>query len=132
MIMSVNFHQTSFMLISNKKKKIDDTKKHSKALMIEQILAKIGLGYDYLNSIIEVQDVKKWNQRSMMQRIKYSMPTTTNSLERVHGQLNKKTPRWNNFWSSLYRVISNLSKQNLLYKEKVLHNYNHVIRKTKN
>lgn len=65
-------------------------KSTQKALMIEQILAKIGLGYDYLKCIIEVQDVKKWNQRSMMHRIKYSMPTTTNSLERVHGQLNKK------------------------------------------
>lgn len=49
--------------------------------MIEQILAKNGLGYDCFNNIIEVQDVKKWNQRSMMHRIKYSMPSTTNSLE---------------------------------------------------
>ena len=120
------------MLISNKKKKIDDTKKHSKELMIEQILEKIGLGYDYLNNIIEIQDMKKWEKRSMMFRIKYSMPSTTNSLESAHGHLNKKTPRRNNFWSSLYRVISNLTKQNHLYKEKVMHNYNHVIRKTKN
>ena len=110
----------------------NDGKKHSHELMIEQILNKIGLCYSYQNNKIDVKDKKRWDQRSMLKRVSYSMPSTTNSLESTHGHLNKKTPSRNNFRSALYRVISNLTKQNNLYKEKVIHNYNQVIRKTKN
>lgn len=39
----------------------------------------------------------------------FGMSSTKNSLEFLHGHLNKKTPRNNEFWSSLSRLAQSLN-----------------------
>lgn len=51
-------------------------------------------------------------------------------LESSHDQMNRKTPRHNNFWSALYRITNFLIKQVFSYKQKIFNNYNYAIRKT--
>ena len=62
-----------------------------------------------------------------MERIKYKMPTTTNSIESVHGHLNEATPRNNLFFSSIFRIIMSINTQIKQFNEKVHHNYRKII-----
>ncbi|KAK8896368.1 hypothetical protein M9Y10_014266 [Tritrichomonas musculus] len=54
----------------------------------------------------------EWTKVSLLKRIPFKMPTTTNSLESTHGHLNKKMPRRNNFWMSLFRINNNNNNNN--------------------
>lgn len=65
----------------------------------------------------------------MMERVFYEMPSTTNSLESSHGHINSKTPRRNNFWSALNRIVTFLIKQNFNYQNKINYNYRREVRK---
>ena len=80
-------------------KTINDSKKLKS---LNKVLEKIGLHFDS-KQIIE-KDTKRWKNVSMLHRSDYEMPSTTNTLEASHGHLNRKTPRNNGFWSSLYRI----------------------------
>ena len=70
------------------------------------MLKKMGHNYSYANNEITRCDENRWKQVSMMERVFYEMPSTTNSLESSHGHLNRKTPRRNNFWTALNRIIT--------------------------
>ena len=60
----------------------------------------------------------------MSERINYKMPSTTNSLESTHGHLNKKTPRNNGFYMSLFRLIKNISIKAQKIDNSIKSNYN--------
>ncbi|KAK8870441.1 hypothetical protein M9Y10_008323 [Tritrichomonas musculus] len=65
----------------------------------------------------------EWTKVSLLKRIPFKMPTTTNSHESTHGHLNKKMPRRNNFWMSLFRIIRSLSFKNQSLNQMYRHNF---------
>ena len=97
---------------------------------LDQTLEKIGMIYK--NGVLVIANQNKWEKVSMIERIKMSMPSTTNSLEATHGHLNDETPRRNDFWSSLYRLAKSLLNNDFNLNEKIKHSYNNQIRKTRN
>ena len=108
-------------------KTINDQKKLKS---LNKLLDKIGLHFDKKN-IIE-KDKNRWENVSMLHRSSFTMPSTTNSLEATHGHLNRKTPRNNGFWSSIYRLAYCLRIDEEFINDKILHSYNHLKRKTTN
>jgi hypothetical protein len=94
---------------------------------LNQVFAKIGLNFN--NGAVVIADPKRWDQVSMVERVKYRMPSTTNSLEATHGQLNKKTPRNNNFWHAIFRVASNLIQKTKTVDQHAHHNLQYTQRK---
>lgn len=42
-------------------------------------------------------NLKRWKQVSMIERVKFRMPSCTNQVESVHGHLNVMVPRHNEF-----------------------------------
>ena len=85
-------------------------------------LNKAGLTY---SGAIEIQNHARWAQVSLERRIELSnMPSTTNSLESLHGHLNESLPRRNNFWASLFRLIKLCSIDKTYLQKKIKHNFN--------
>ena len=77
-------------------------------LAIKFSLEKVGLFFD--GNIIFIENDNLWDEVSMHRRVNYCMPSTTNTLESMHGHLNKRTPRKNTFYQSLLRVHNQLNK----------------------
>ena len=88
---------------------------------LNKILGKIGMQFS--DGKINVIDEKRWNQVSLLSRIDLKMPSTTNSLESVHGHLNKKTPRNNSFWSSVNRLCTSFIIKTNLLNSRIQHNF---------
>ena len=99
--------------------------------MINETLVKAGLSYSFTENKIYVSNFEKWKQISILRRMDFSMPSTTNSLESCHGHLNDNTPRRNTFFTAIYRIVYSLNKQNKEYQRKISHNYNYQIKRTK-
>ena len=66
----------------------------------------------------------------MSRRIKYHMPSTTNSLEATHGHLNAITPRRNSLFASIFRIHNEMNSKFLNINQRIQHNYNYTKRKT--
>ena len=98
-------------------------------LKINNILSKVGLFFD--GNIIFIEDDDLWDQVSMHRSVAHQMPSTTNTLESMHGHLNKRTPRKNTFYSSLLRVHNELNKKFLHISDRIKHNYNYIKNKTR-
>lgn len=83
----------------------------------DNLLAKVGVSFE--NEIIMIKDDLIWTEVSMQERIKFALPSTTNSLEAFHRQLNSQTPRRNNFFCYSLKYHSNEKKhpqQHIRYK----------------
>jgi hypothetical protein len=93
---------------------------------LHKALRKVGLGFR--RGRIVVEDVARWHEVSMMERVETAMPTTTNSLESTHGHLNAGTPRRNSFWSSLHRIISAILSKSANHWSCVEHNFADEVR----
>lgn len=65
-------------------------------IKINSILSKIGLVF--IGDQISIENELKWNKVSLLKRVEYHMPSTTNTLEAMHGHLNKRSPRRNAFF----------------------------------
>ena len=87
-------------------------------------------GLIFTNDKISVNDSLKWEQVSMSCRVKYHMPSTTNSLEATHGQFNARTPRRNTLFSAILRIHNEMNSKFLNISQRIQHNYNYVKRKT--
>ena len=61
----------------------------------DNLLSKVGLKIE--SGIILIDDEKRWKEVSMLERAGIKLPSTTNSLEAFHGQLNSQIPRPNSF-----------------------------------
>lgn len=59
----------------------------------------------------------------MINRIQSKMPSTTNSLESFHGQINQQTPRRNNFWKAFYKLVLHFYRKAQNIQEAINHNY---------
>ena len=68
--------------------------------IINAALNKIGL--TFFDETILPADEEQWKKVSLYERIEYCMPSTTNTLESVHGHLNSKIPRRNYFFFQLF------------------------------
>ena len=97
---------------------------------LHKTLFKVGLQFE--NDVISINDEKKWSKISLLKRVEYKMPSTTNSLESTHGHLNEKIPRRNMFWPSLHRLIKSIATQDFHYKNTIIHCYEQTCRKVKN
>ncbi len=87
----------------------------------DKALSKVGLVYK--EGFILIENDSLWEKVSVLKRIPYKLPTTTNSLESYHGQLNSKTPRHNNFWSALHRIANNFILKFNCIQDHISHNY---------
>jgi len=102
--------------------------KEEDIIELNKILGKVGL--NFADKSINLVDEKRWNQVSMLARINYKMPSTTNSLESFHGHLNKRTPRRNGFWDSIHRLCEAVILKKNMHDERIRHNYSHIIANT--
>ena len=88
------------------------------------------IGFKFYNRRLELSDPEKWSQITMLNRVHYHMPTTTNSLESTHGHMNHRTPRRNTFYSSIYRIYNELTAKYSNLADRILHNYNYLKNKS--
>ena len=96
---------------------------------INKTLSKAGMCI--YNGISEIVDESKWERVSMIKRIDARMPSTTNSLEATHGQLNACIPRRNEFWPSLFRLVKHITSKMYSYNELMKHTYQRIKRNIK-
>lgn len=89
-------------------------------------LHKAGLGFE--NGALSIDDQAIWERVSMIERIKTHMPSTTNALEATHGHLNERLPRRNDFWPSLYRIVTSIIQREFSFKEHLKHSYSRIKR----
>lgn len=94
----------------------------------DKALSKVGLIFD--DGFIKIKDDNLWEKISIFKRVQYKMPTTTNSLEAFHGQLNLRTPRRNCFWSSIHRIASHFENKCFCVQDSIKHNYVHEKKQT--
>ena len=87
-----------------------------------KLLKKVGLVFQKNLILIENDDL--WEKISMIQRVEQNMPSTTNALEALHGQLNSHIPRRNNFWNAFYRLAENFILKNNNINDQIVHNDN--------
>ncbi|KAK8854278.1 hypothetical protein M9Y10_016837 [Tritrichomonas musculus] len=114
-------------LFTNKFKKFC-TENSGELKKINKVLKKIGLLY--INDQIIIQNQSRCDEVSMLQRRLCKMPSTTNTLESTHGQINRKTPRRNTFYSPLFRTFLCLNSKFESINKKLCHNYNYTRIKT--
>ena len=74
-----------------------------------------------INGHLVIVDESRWKCVSMKERMQFRMPSTTNALESTHDHLNKKTPRRNNFYMSIYRIVTAIMLKSQRI-EKSIHN----------
>lgn len=79
-----------------------------------------------------IENDNKSKKVSLLRRIHYHMPSTTKSLEAMHGHLNKRSPRRNMFFSALYRIILELNNKYDQINERIQHNYRYTKNSTLN
>jgi hypothetical protein len=92
--------------------------------------AKAGLIIIEPGLIIEINPARKrrWEEVSEYVRVQSRMSSTTNSFESIHGHLNKGTPRRNDFWSSMKRLVDHIDEGIKRWPNGVRHNFNHAWR----
>lgn len=121
--------QNSNQIYSEKFKEIIE-KNPEELPKINLALKKIGLTFCGDQIVILKKD--KWDKFSLYERIKYHMPSTTNSLEAVHGHMNKQVPRRNSFFHALFRVYKELNSKFSKINDRIKHNFSYSKRLTIN
>lgn len=94
----------------------------------DQLLKKVGLSF--IDGEFYITNFTKWQKVALIERVKLIMPSTTNSLESCHGQLNQKTKRRKNFWTSIYEISKNLIQKVHNFQQQINHNFNYIKNKT--
>ena len=85
---------------------------------------------NFSDNTLNLVDSERWKQVSMLSRIDFKMPSTTNTLESSHGHLNRKTPRNNSFWESLSRIAESFIIKTQTVNFRIRNNYNYTKRIT--
>jgi hypothetical protein len=81
-----------------------------------------------LSIVIDPSSRQRWEEVSQCVRVQWRMPSTTNSLESIHGHLNEATPRRNDFWASLKRLADHIDDGIKRWPEVMRHNFKHACR----
>ena len=121
-IFELNNALTTFSILFSKITDPDEMADLNKAL------GKVGL--EFADGSLNLVNQRRFDQVSMLSRVEYRMPSTTNSLESTHGHLNKKTPRRNGFWPSMYRLCEALIIDQNMLNKRITHNYSRIKRTT--
>ena len=98
---------------------------------LNYVLMKCGLIFDEENKEIKVYDDILWDHISLLNRIKYKMPTTTNSLESSHGHLNAMIPRRNDFYTAMDRLVKFIVRKTHSFEQAYQTNLQRSIRLVK-
>ena len=69
-------------------------------------LKKVVLGI--VKDQIKPINLKRWKQVSMIERVKFQMPSCTNQVESMHGHLNIMVTRRNEFERSVKKIIDTI------------------------
>lgn len=117
----------SFQLFSEKFDEIVNENPNKLKILYNE-LSNIGL--QIINKKIIYENHARWDEVSQLSKIKYRMPTATNSLESYHGHLNHKTPRRNTFYTSIFKINQFLTMKYTNIKKRISHNYNDLKNKT--
>ena len=86
-------------------------------------MKKVGLKYYPEKRQLLVIDKERWESVALLFRVPLNMPSTTNSLESTYGHRNQKTPRRNNFYMSIYRIVQFMMKKAQNINKCVENNY---------
>lgn len=82
-----------------------------------------------MNELIQDQ-IMLFQQVSMLFRIKFLMPSPTNSLESIYGHLNHRTPRRNYFYSPILRIITELNSKYTNLNQRINHSFGYLKNRT--
>lgn len=85
----------------------------------------------FSNRLLKITDEEEWLKVSMLQRISFQVQSTTNSLEAMHGHMNHKTPRGNQFFEGFDRICKSLDSKYSKVSGRIAHNFDYIKRKTK-
>ncbi len=96
--------------------------------LIQKCLLTCGMRFNTENQKIEVCDEERWTSVSLIERVKFKMPTTTNALESSHGHLNKMVTRRNDFYTSLSRLIEFTIEKTQNFHKSYITNFNRAKR----
>lgn len=118
-----------FKILCDEFNRLFKDKSDSQKENFDQTLNYVGLTFS--SNEISVMSPDRWEEVSIINRKKFRMPTTTNSLESVHGHLNEATPRNNLFFPSIFRLIMAINSQTKQFVSKVHHNFRKIINDVK-
>ena len=90
-----------------------------KKAKITYLLKKIG--HEFKNGIIQLVNESRWAQVSMQHKPFYRMPSCTNQIKSYHGYLNALTPRNNQIWTSLSRIIDDIQMKYHRFNDNFIH-----------
>jgi hypothetical protein len=97
--------------------------------LLSRTLAKVGLAFE--SGRIQQLDRCRWCAVSMMERVEYRLPTTSNALESTHGHANECTPRRNEFLQAVMRVGTMMIRKTLSFRQALKHNFATMVRKAR-
>lgn len=100
--------------------------------LIQKCLLTCGMHFNTETKKIEVCDEERWTSVSLIERVNFKMPTTTNSLESSHGHLNSTIPRRNDFYTSLTRLIEFTIHKSHNFSKSYATNFNRAKRQISN
>ena len=115
-------YDAAFAFITQKYETIDWNNKKLVRLL-KSLLKKVGLMYDSKTKRLSILDKERWEGVALLYRVPLHMPSTTNALESTHGHMNQKTPRRNNFFTSLHRIVECIMKKSQNIQECIQNNY---------
>jgi hypothetical protein len=99
------------------------------ARLLSHTLAKVGLAFEA--GEIRQSNPTRWAAVSMMSRVPYRLPSTSNALESTHGHANECTPRRNEFLPSLLRVGAMMCRKTLSFRQALKHNFRSMVAKAR-
>ena len=108
-----------------------DWKNKKATSMLVSVLKKVALKYMLETKQIQAIDKERWESVALLYRVSLRMPSTTNALEPTHGHLNKKTPRRNNFYMSIMRIVQSMMKKSQTIEKCIQNNYSYAKKNTK-
>jgi hypothetical protein len=88
------------------------------------------VGLAFLDGSVQIVNLDRWRQVSMLERRGTRMLATPNAIESLNGNLNRATPRSNRFWGSLVRLADTCLRKGQTFHRSLKHNYQYERRKS--
>jgi hypothetical protein len=88
------------------------------------------VGLKFLDGSIQIVNLDRWGQVSMLERRGTRMPATSNAIESLKGHLNRVTPRSNRLWGSLIRLADACLRKDQTFHHSLKHNHRYECRKS--
>jgi hypothetical protein len=88
------------------------------------------VGLAFLNGSVQIANLDRWRQVSMLERRGTRMLATSNAIESLNGHPNRVTPRWNRFSSSLIRLANACLRKGQTFHRSLKRNHQYECRKS--